>query len=113
MSLLFSVNSMDCSTTGEFMPDGCREIRGERVPLDNIKRMACSIAVLLMVFSLSACGLGGPAHGPASNAAAVVDLGFTSFSPAEVVVAVGETVEWRNKSLITHTVTDDPKRAEQ
>jgi plastocyanin len=83
------------------------------VTIHKAKSAACVTAVLLMVLAVSGCGLGGPAHGPASNAAAVVDLGFTSFSPPEVTVAVGDTVEWRNKSLITHTVTDDPKRAEQ
>ncbi len=69
-------------------------------------------AVLSMAIPLSGCGLGGPAHGPpAANAAAVVEMGFESFSPADVSVRAGDTVEWRNTSLITHTVTDDPKRA--
>jgi plastocyanin len=69
-------------------------------------------AVLTVTIPLSGCGLGGPAHGPpAANAAAVVEMGFESFSPADVSVRAGDTVEWRNTSLITHTVTDDPKRA--
>ena len=80
----------------------------------NSARSAAGIIVgPLLVLSLSGCGLGGPAHGPLSNAAASVDLGFTSFSPAQVTVAAGEAVEWRNTSLITHTVTDNPKRAKQ
>ena len=29
------------------------------------------------------------------------------FSPAEVTIKVGETVEWRNTSLFAHTVTAD------
>jgi plastocyanin len=69
-------------------------------------------AVSLMTIALSGCGLGGPAHGPpAANAAAVVEMGFESFSPTNVTIRTGDTVEWRNTSLITHTVTDDPKRA--
>jgi len=65
-----------------------------------------------MAGALSACGLSGPAHGPtASNAAAVVDMGFESYSPASVTIRAGDTVEWRNTSLITHTVTADPGRA--
>src|ERR1700737_3422254 len=71
------------------------------------------IAVLLMVFVVSACGMGGPAHGPPASNAAVVGMGFTSYSPAEVTVGVGDTVEWRNTSIITHTVTNDPGRAEK
>jgi plastocyanin len=81
--------------------------------MHNAKSAATVITELVMVFAISGCGLGGPAHGPASNAAAVVDLGFTSFSPPEVTIAVGDTVEWRNRSLITHTVTDDLRRAER
>ncbi len=61
---------------------------------------------------LSGCGLGGPAHGPPPpNAEAVVDMGFESFSPPTTAIRPGGTVEWRNTSLITHTVTDDPKLA--
>jgi plastocyanin len=40
-------------------------------------------------------------------------MGFTSFRPPEVTIAVGDTVEWRNKSLITHSVTDDARHAGQ
>ncbi len=69
-------------------------------------------AVVSLAIALSGCGLSGPAHGPpAANAAAVVEMGFESFSPTDVTIRAGDTVEWRNTSLITHTVTDDPKRA--
>lgn len=71
-----------------------------------------SFAVLSASLSLAACGLGGPAHGPPEpNAAAVVDMGFESYTPATVAIRAGQTVEWRNTSLIAHTVTDDPKAA--
>ena len=33
------------------------------------------------------------------------------FDPATVKVAVGDTVEWTNPELITHTVTFDPSQA--
>lgn len=39
-------------------------------------------------------------------------MGFESYDPLTVTVRAGDTVEWQNTSLITHTVTDDPKRAE-
>jgi plastocyanin len=61
---------------------------------------------------LSGCGLGGPAHGPPdSRAAAVVDMGFESFTPATVTIHAGQLVEWRNTSPITHSVSFEPKAA--
>lgn len=62
----------------------------------------------LAAFALSGCGLTGPAHdAPSPNAAAVVDMGFTSFEPEVIHIRAGQTVEWRNTALITHTVSDD------
>jgi plastocyanin len=73
-----------------------------------------SLVCVACALLLSACGVGGPAHGPpAANVAATVDMGFFDFSPAQVTVRVGDTVEWRNRSLITHTVTDDPAHADK
>jgi plastocyanin len=61
---------------------------------------------------LAGCGLTGPAHdAPIPEAAAVVDMGFMSFSPATITVKAGQTVEWRNTSIITHNVTDSPGSA--
>jgi plastocyanin len=57
---------------------------------------------------LGGCGLTGPAHdAPSPQAAAVVDMGFTSFEPEVIHIRAGQTVEWRNTALITHTVSDD------
>ena len=67
-------------------------------------------AALLM---LTGCGLTGPAHdAPSPTAAAVVDMGFTSFEPEMVHIHAGQTVQWRNTALITHSVTDDKSVAE-
>jgi plastocyanin len=67
-----------------------------------------------MAFAVSGCGMGGPAHRPpASNAAAVVEMGFESFDPADVTIRSGDTIEWRNTSIIAHTVTDDQGRAKK
>ena len=67
---------------------------------------------ILAVAGLAGCGLGGRAHGPASpNASAVVDMGFSSFQPETVHIRAGQTVEWRNTSVITHSVTDDRRAA--
>lgn len=34
-----------------------------------------------------------------------------AFEPDSVVVSEGETVEWKNTSVIAHTVTADPEKA--
>ena len=76
-------------------------------------RLVISAIVTIAVFQLTACGLGGPAYAPRQDSAAhVVEMTSTlSFIPSEVHIMAGETVEWRNRSLFTHTVTDDPARA--
>lgn len=68
--------------------------------------------VLLTALALAGCGIDGPAHGPPdSRAAAIVDMGFESFTPATVTIKTGQLVEWRNTSPITHSVSFDPKAA--
>lgn len=71
-------------------------------------------ALLFAFLLLSGCGMGGEAYAPpASSAAAVVDLDFSSFGPETVTIQVGQTVEWKNTSFISHTVTGDPKLAKE
>jgi len=61
---------------------------------------------------LAGCGLFGPAHDePSTMAAASVDMGFASFDPPTVAIHAGQTIEFRNTSIVTHTVTDDPNLA--
>jgi len=78
------------------------------------KSIARAISGLFTVLVVSGCGLNGPAHKPAApSVAAVIDLGFMSYSPDNITICPGDTVEWRNTSLITHTVTDDTRRAKK
>jgi plastocyanin len=68
-------------------------------------------SIIFALLLLGGCGLGGPAYSPpVARAAATVDMGFMSYSPSTVIIRAGEAVEWRNTSLITHTVTDDRKQ---
>jgi len=68
--------------------------------------MACCLG------ALAGCGIFGPAHGPPDpQADAVIDMGFHRFKPTDITIHAGQTVEWRNVSLLTHTVTDDPHLA--
>lgn len=62
---------------------------------------------------------GGAAAAPdsaASGGAVAAEVGMTNqlrFTPDTVRVRVGETVRWRNGSVVLHTVTGDPSRAAQ
>jgi plastocyanin len=70
------------------------------------------LSLLVALGTFSGCGLTGPAHDePSPTAAAVVDMGFTSFEPEVVHIRVGQTVQWRNTALITHNVSDDASKA--
>jgi plastocyanin len=75
-------------------------------------KTARPILALATLLAAAACGLTGPAHdAPMPEAAAVVDLGLMSFNPGTINIKAGQTVEWRNTSIITHTVTDNPPMA--
>jgi len=51
-----------------------------------------------------------PAH--EGDPAAVVEMtNMLSFAPDTVYVTAGETVAWKNTSLLVHTVTDDTTKA--
>src|SRR5260221_2831039 len=80
--------------------------------MTGIAKIVLDLLLTASLLSLGACGRGGPAYGPGSDAAAVVDMtNGLAFQPDAVRIKAGETVEWRNRSLFTHTVTDDPARA--
>lgn len=83
------------------------------VHLPAARRAGTALAMLMLGLpALAGCGSGGPAYSsPAAGIAATVDMtpGF-GFSPADLTVEIGDTVEWRNRTLFTHTVTADPAR---
>jgi plastocyanin len=80
-----------------------------------------SALLSLLVAGVAACGSGGtsyptgttsssggssnhPPSGTTTSALSIVDF---SFSPADVTVKVGSTVEWTNGGTVAHTVTAD------
>ena len=74
-------------------------------------RVVLAIPALALLV-LGGCGMGGPAHGPVKpGTAASVTMGFGSFDPTTTHIKAGQTVEFRNTALITHSVTNDPKLA--
>jgi plastocyanin len=65
-------------------------------------------AILAAVtIALTGCAHNGPAYGPpTAGAGATVKMSSgLRFVPPEVTVKAGQTVEWRNTSIETHTVT--------
>jgi plastocyanin len=71
------------------------------------------LAASVLSGALIALGAGPTraASAPADTAAIVHISSFLKFGPGEVTIPVGGTVEWRNSSIETHTVTDDPAGA--
>lgn len=65
------------------------------------------------IAALAGCADKGPAYAPPpKDVAAVVTLTSTlAFEPDTVTIHAGDSVEWRNTSLFTHTVTDEPGKA--
>jgi plastocyanin len=68
------------------------------------------LPVATLLVSLVALGAGAARAEPAPpDTAAIVHISsFLKFGPDDVTIHVGDTVEWRNASIETHTVTDDP-----
>ena len=74
------------------------------------RRMVTSTASGLL---LTGCGITGPAHTqrPPPAVDHTVQMVGTSFEPASIRITQGQTIQWRNTSLLTHTVTADPELA--
>ena len=68
---------------------------------------------IIAMLVLAGCASEGPANAPpAADVAATVEMTNTfGFSPQTIHIKAGDTVEWRNKSFMTHTVTDDPQKS--
>lgn len=86
-----------------------------RTKTDRIRALAGGALGLAAAAALGACGAGGPAYAPPGPdvAAAIRMTNTLAFAPETVTVRAGGIVEWRNKSIFTHTATGDPAQAEQ
>jgi plastocyanin len=72
------------------------------------KRYFFSIATASLAgIGLAACAIGGPANEIPPPGMAHVEMGITSFSPKNITIRRGETVDWRNISAFGHTVTNN------
>ena len=69
------------------------------------------IGVVAVLGALGGCAHEGPAYGPPPTDATVVTMtNRFEFAPEVVRIGSGGTVEWRNQSFDSHTITDDPSR---
>jgi len=67
-----------------------------------------------VVLGLAMLGFARPAAFAADAAPAHATVEMTDtlkFAPAKLTITAGETVEWRNTSVLAHTVTADPAQA--
>jgi len=72
------------------------------------KRVFLAVATMVAAGAgLVACVLNGPANEPLPPGAAHVEMGLLSFSPKNLTIRRGETVQWRNISIFHHTVTNN------
>jgi plastocyanin len=70
------------------------------------------VAAWAGALALSGCGAGGPAHEePPPNVDAAVTMEGVAFNPTSLRIQSGDTVQWRNTTNMTHTVTADPRLA--
>lgn len=73
-----------------------------------------SPALLASLALAASCGLSGPAYDPPPPTVdAVVKMtSALDYDPVDLTINVGDTVEWRNVSIMPHTVTADPALAD-
>ena len=62
-------------------------------------------APLALLLSLLAASCGGEAGGGAAPRSHLVEMRTFAFAPAELTVAEGDTVVWRNADILPHTAT--------
>ncbi len=60
------------------------------------------LALLVVLTGFNLADLGGANPPPSSH---VVDIRQLKFQPAELIVAVGDTVVWINRDIIPHTAS--------
>jgi len=79
---------------------------------DSVRARAGVLAMVILGAVFAGAPFGAPAAAVASAPGAVIRLTNTlAFEPKAVTVHVGQAVEWRNGSLLVHTVTADPALA--
>lgn len=73
-------------------------------------KLVSRVVALGLVAGSGACAHDGPAYSEAPPGVTVVEMtSGLKYAPATVTITSGQTVEWRNKAFMTHTVTADPK----
>ena len=65
------------------------------------------VSTVTVVALLPAVSLGAQSVQPEKNAQHVVIIEQMHFDPAQLAIHSGETVEWKNEDIFSHTVTAD------
>ena len=65
---------------------------------------------LLAAVAASAAAVALPARAAATHRVNI-PADKTAFEPAEITIATGDTVRWRNRGLVEHSVVCDPTKA--
>ena len=83
--------------------------------MPKLKTEICSTSALAVAtavaLALAGCGGGGD-DGSGADAAAVVEMtDELTFAPAEITVAPGQTISWRNDGEVPHDVVADGIRS--
>jgi plastocyanin len=66
----------------------------------------------LALLGILAAGCAG-SHGDAKEVNTVRMTNRLRYEPEMITITVGQTVRWKNVSIMTHTVTDDPSLAKK
>ena len=85
-------------------------LKAIRRPAGKFPRTGFRFVPLHLILLVTAAGVGlQKSKVVAADPVAVVELtNQLTYTPQKVTVNVGDTVEWKNRSLLVHTVTADP-----
>jgi plastocyanin len=79
---------------------------------EHIVKRICALALLTAgVFSLIGCACCGDKDSSQDNTPTVRMTSSLKYEPAKLTVRTGQTVHWKNVSIMSHTVTADPSIA--
>jgi len=77
-----------------------------RVGPPRLQSLECILAVAAVAV-LFAVSLGAQSAQPANGAGHIVIIKQMHFDPSQVTVQAGDTVEWKNEDIFSHTITAD------
>jgi plastocyanin/uncharacterized membrane protein len=98
-------NDEEATTSGSLPQYGGPGIPDLKAPLPQVRRFLIASVAVGVGFLLAVCVRAQDAQPASTNH--VVILKQVHFDPPEITIRVGDTVEWRNEDIFSHTVTAD------